>query len=96
MFSHKTGWWSFYTYDAGIVEDGKIKYVLVVFTPIKDGEMNGRMIKGRVSHPTIKYGMQLAKQIINIVYVEYDLTNRKPRTHRDIIFLRLRRKEPAY
>lgn len=43
MFSHKTGWWSFYTHDVGIVVDGKIKYVLAVFTPLKDGQMNGRM-----------------------------------------------------
>lgn len=43
MFSHKTGWWSFYTHDAGIVEDEKVKYVLVVFTPIKEWQMNGRM-----------------------------------------------------
>jgi beta-lactamase class A len=43
MFSHKTGWWSFYTHDVGIVEDGKIKYVLALFTPIKEGLMNGRM-----------------------------------------------------
>lgn len=43
MFSHKTGWWSFYTHDAGIVEDGNIKYVLAVFTPVKEEAMNGRM-----------------------------------------------------
>ncbi len=43
MFSHKTGWWSFYTHDAGIVEDGKIKYVLAVFTPIKEWQMNDRL-----------------------------------------------------
>jgi beta-lactamase class A len=43
MFSHKTGWWSFYTNDVGIVEDGKIKYVVALFTPIKESLMNGRM-----------------------------------------------------
>lgn len=43
MFSHKTGWWSFYTHDVGIAEDGKIKYVLAVFTPVKEEAMNGRM-----------------------------------------------------
>lgn len=42
MISHKTGWWSYYTHDAGIVEDGKVKYILAVFTPIKEGQMNGR------------------------------------------------------
>lgn len=43
MFSHKTGWWSFYTHDVGIVEDGNIKYVLAVFTPVKEEAMDGRM-----------------------------------------------------
>jgi hypothetical protein len=43
MFSHKTGWWSFYTNDVGIVEDGKIKYAVALFTPIKEGNMNGRI-----------------------------------------------------
>ncbi|RYD78669.1 MAG: serine hydrolase, partial [Sphingobacteriales bacterium] len=43
MFSHKSGWWSYYTHDAGIVEDGKIKYILAVFTPVKESQMNGRL-----------------------------------------------------
>lgn len=43
MFSHKTGWWSFYTHDAGIVEDGNVKYVVAVFTPVKQDEMDGRL-----------------------------------------------------
>ncbi|RYY49467.1 MAG: serine hydrolase [Chitinophagaceae bacterium] len=43
MFSHKTGWWSFYTHDVGIVEDGRVKYVLAVFTPVNEREMNGRL-----------------------------------------------------
>ena len=36
MFYHKTGWWNVYTNDVGIVEDGKIKYVIVVFIPLKE------------------------------------------------------------
>lgn len=36
MFYHKTGWWSFYTHDVGIVDDGKIKYALAVFTPVTE------------------------------------------------------------
>ncbi len=36
MFYHKTGWWSSYTHDAGIVDDGKIKYIIAVFTPITE------------------------------------------------------------
>ncbi len=43
MFSHKTGWWSFYTHDVGIVEDGKVKYVLAVFLPVKEHLLEGRM-----------------------------------------------------
>jgi beta-lactamase class A len=43
MFSHKTGWWSFYTNDVGIVEDGKIKYVIALFTPVKETDMKERM-----------------------------------------------------
>jgi beta-lactamase class A len=43
MFSHKTGWWSFYTHDVGIVEDGKLKYILAVFTPVKEELQNGRL-----------------------------------------------------
>jgi beta-lactamase class A len=36
MFYHKTGWWSFYTHDVGIVDDGKIKYAVAVFTPVTE------------------------------------------------------------
>src|SRR5574338_1601280 len=36
MFYHKTGWWSIYTNDVGIVEDGKIKYIIAVFTPVTE------------------------------------------------------------
>ncbi len=34
MFYHKTGWWSYYTNDVGIVDDGKIKYIICLFTPV--------------------------------------------------------------
>lgn len=43
MFSHKTGWWSFYTHDVGIVEDEKANYVLAVFLPVKEHLLDGRM-----------------------------------------------------
>ena len=43
MFSHKSGWWSYYTHDVGIVEDGRLRYVLAVFTPVKEGQLDGRM-----------------------------------------------------
>jgi len=36
MFYHKTGWWSVYTNDVGIVEDGNIKYIISVFTPVRE------------------------------------------------------------
>ena len=36
MFYHKTGWWSYYTNDVGIVDDGKIKYVIALFTPVTE------------------------------------------------------------
>src|SRR5258708_9648897 len=36
MFYHKTGWWSMYTNDVGIVDDGKIKYIIAVFTPVTE------------------------------------------------------------
>lgn len=36
MFYHKTGWWSIYTNDAGIVEDGNLKYVVALFTPMRE------------------------------------------------------------
>jgi len=36
MFYHKTGWWNIYTNDVGIVEDGRIKYIISVFTPMKE------------------------------------------------------------
>jgi beta-lactamase class A len=36
MFYHKTGWWSYYTHDVGIVDNGKIKYIIALFTPVKE------------------------------------------------------------
>lgn len=43
MFYHKTGWWSIYTNDVGIVEDGKIKYIISVFTPITEEKVRPRL-----------------------------------------------------
>ena len=52
MFYHKTGWWSIYTNDVGIVEDArpnglagrrKIKYIISVFTPITEGDVRPRL-----------------------------------------------------
>jgi beta-lactamase class A len=36
MFYHKTGWWSYYTHDVGVVDDGKIRYIIALFTPITE------------------------------------------------------------
>ncbi|MGH2565784.1 MAG: serine hydrolase, partial [Ginsengibacter sp.] len=30
MYFHKTGWWSIFTNDVGIVDDGKIKYIIAI------------------------------------------------------------------
>ncbi len=45
MFYHKTGWWSFYTNDVGIVDDGRIKYIISVFTPVTEEEVRPRLQK---------------------------------------------------
>ncbi len=34
MFYHKSGWWSFWTNDVGIVDNGKIKYIISCFIPL--------------------------------------------------------------
>jgi beta-lactamase class A len=39
MIYHKTGWWSYYTHDVGIVTDGKIKYIICLFTPVKEEDV---------------------------------------------------------
>lgn len=36
MFYHKTGWWSYWTNDVGIVDNGKIKYIISCFTPVTE------------------------------------------------------------
>lgn len=43
MFYHKTGWWSFFTNDVGIIEDGKIKYIISLFTPVSEEEARTRL-----------------------------------------------------
>ncbi|MHB1050083.1 MAG: serine hydrolase [Bacteroidota bacterium] len=37
MFYHKTGWYSSWTHDVGIVDDGKVRYVIACFLPIEEG-----------------------------------------------------------
>lgn len=36
MFYNKTGWWSYWTNDVGIVDDGKTKYIIASFLPLKE------------------------------------------------------------
>lgn len=43
MFFHKTGWWSYYTHDVGIVDDGRVKYVIALFAPVPEERARPRM-----------------------------------------------------
>ena len=43
MFYHKSGWWSYFTNDAGIVDDGKAKYAIALLTPVTEEEVRERM-----------------------------------------------------
>lgn len=36
MMYHKTGWWSFWTNDVGIVDNGIVRYIISCFLPIKE------------------------------------------------------------
>jgi beta-lactamase class A len=55
MFYHKTGWWSVYTNDVGIVEDGNIKYIISVFTPVREELVRPRLKElSRKVHELVK------------------------------------------
>jgi beta-lactamase class A len=43
MYFHKTGWWSIYTNDVGIVDDGNIKYIIAIFTPVAEEKVTKRL-----------------------------------------------------
>ena len=43
MFYHKSGWWNYFTNDVGIVDDGKIKYVIALLTPITEEDVRAKM-----------------------------------------------------
>jgi beta-lactamase class A len=43
MFYHKTGWWSYYTNDVGIVDDGKIRYIISLFTPVTENKVRPKL-----------------------------------------------------
>jgi len=36
MFYHKTGWYDSWTHDAGIVDDGRLRYVVACFLPLPE------------------------------------------------------------
>ena len=36
MFYHKTGWFSYWTNDVGIVDDGRIHYIIACFLPLQE------------------------------------------------------------
>lgn len=36
MFYHKTGWFSYWTNDVGIIDDGKVKYIVACFIPLEE------------------------------------------------------------
>ncbi len=43
FFAHKTGWWSYWTHDAGVVIDGDVRYVVALFTPLPEEDAVPRM-----------------------------------------------------
>ncbi|MEO6818601.1 MAG: serine hydrolase [Ginsengibacter sp.] len=43
MFYHKSGWWSYYTNDVGIVDDGSVKYIIALFTPVTEDKARGKI-----------------------------------------------------
>ncbi|MEN7550217.1 serine hydrolase [Rapidithrix thailandica] len=43
LFSHKTGWFSTWTHDVGIVEDGQTTYILSCFLPLPEEEARPKL-----------------------------------------------------
>lgn len=37
MYYNKTGWYSYWTNDVGIVDDGRVRYIIACFLPLKEG-----------------------------------------------------------
>lgn len=50
MFYHKSGWWSYYTHDVGFVDDGALRYVVAVFTPVPEEKVlpKLKLMSGRI------------------------------------------------
>lgn len=36
MFYHKTGWFSYWTHDVGVVDDGRVRYIVACFLPLQE------------------------------------------------------------
>lgn len=43
FFAHKSGWWSYWTHDVGVVIDGDTRYVISLFTPLPEADAVPRM-----------------------------------------------------
>ena len=43
VFAHKTGWWSYWTHDVGVVRDGEAHYVIALLTPVPEADARPRM-----------------------------------------------------
>ncbi|PAP76446.1 serine hydrolase [Rubrivirga marina] len=43
VYAHKTGWWSFWTHDVGVVRDGEVHYAIALLTPVLEAEARPRM-----------------------------------------------------
>lgn len=43
FFAHKTGWWSTWTHDVGVVLDGDARYAVALLTPLPEAEARPRM-----------------------------------------------------
>lgn len=43
VFYHKTGWFSYWTNDVGIVEDGQLHYIIACFVPLEEAIARPRM-----------------------------------------------------
>lgn len=47
MVYHKSGWWSTWTHDIGLVDDGDVRYIIALFTPVHEDE--AKPMIGRVA-----------------------------------------------
>jgi beta-lactamase class A len=43
MFYHKTGWFSYWTNDVGIVDDGSVRYVIACFVPLPEAQVTEKL-----------------------------------------------------